>query len=103
MSHNSIYIGDTTRFVSTVKDEDGNVVDISGATTLEFHFRKPDGTTMVKTATKVDAGLYGQMEYNALTTDLDQDGRWEHQGYIVLPTGEYHSQVRQFKVKETLI
>jgi hypothetical protein len=103
MSHASIHIGDTLHFVSTFVDEDGDVVNISSATTKEFHFKKPDGTTTTEAGAFVTDGTDGKIDYTATINDLDQDGAWEHQGYIVMPTGTYHSKVLSFVVKDNLI
>lgn len=99
MAHADIHVGDTTTFRGTFKDEDGTVINISAFTTLEFKFRKPDGSTMVKTGTMVGDGSTGEMTYDPTVNDLDQVGNWEVQGFLVIPAGSYHSQVRQFRVR----
>lgn len=98
MPHARIHIADTTVFRATFKDEDGEVVSIAGNSTLQFKFRKPDGTAATQNGSMTGDGTTGEMTFTPDTSFLDQVGNWEVQGYVVIPAGSYHSTVRQFRV-----
>lgn len=86
----------------TIKDQDDVVVNISAATTLEIIFKKPDNNRVTKTATLVNDGSDGKMKYAFVSSDLDLIGIWRFQGYIVLPNGEWYTNIKQFKVVNNL-
>ena len=81
-----------TKFKITVKDG-SSVVDISGATTKQLIFKKPGGTKLTKTAVFFTDGTDGIITYDTLSGDLDEDGMWKVQGYVVLSSGTYHSDI----------
>lgn len=84
MAYRTIHKGDKgVVLVVTFYDEDGDALDVSSATTIEMHFKKPDGETAVVTAAYVSDGSDGQLEYTTLAATLDQAGTWQYQGYIV--------------------
>lgn len=88
-----------TSFRVTMKDEDGVVVDISTATSLLIWFAKADGSTMEKTATLVNSGTDGLMEYVTVDGDLDQAGPWKIQGVVGFADDSvFHSDITKFKV-----
>ena len=100
MAANEIHIGDTgTRFTWTIKDQDENIVDISGATTLSGLFLAPDGGLLTKDCMPggvgnfVTDGTDGQFYYVTLVGDIDEKGVWSDQGYVVLPSGAWHSDI----------
>lgn len=107
MSVEEIHVDDIgTIFEATVKD--GTVVvDISTATTKEFFFEKPDGTTTTVDAEFSDDGVDGKLKY---TTEADDDvidvaGRWKFQVHVILttPVGAWKSSVHNFMVYENLV
>ena len=103
MSQEDIQIGSTVKCTATFKNEHGNVVALGTYTTLEFVFRKQDGTPWVQAGTMVGDGSTGQMTYTTSNTDIDQSGRWEHQGHVIFTdTSEYWSKVKSFPVKANL-
>jgi hypothetical protein len=91
-----------TVFKATIKDEDGVVVDVSGAGTLELVFRKPDGTAVVKTAVFTTDGEDGVIQYITIADDMDTEGEWRVQGYVKIATSEFHSDVHRFRVYPNL-
>ena len=96
-------VGDVgTGFVVQFTDENGTVLDISGATTKQIIFQRPDGTDLIATAVFVTNGVDGQAMYVTQANDLNQDGTWKIQGYVVLPNGSWHTQTGKFKVKANL-
>lgn len=90
-----------TKFKITVKDG-SSVVDISGATTKQLIFKKPGGTKLTKTAVFFTDGTDGIITYDTLSGDLDEDGMWKVQGYVVLSSGTYHTDIHRFKVHRNL-
>ena len=103
MSAGEIRVGDIgTAFQDTVKDQDGVIVDISSASTLEMVFRKPDNTAVVKTASKVGDGTDGEMEYVTIADDLDMPREWQRQGFVAVGGGEWRTDIKKFQVYENL-
>lgn len=97
-----------TVFIFTVKDQNDAVVDISTATTLEAHFRRPDRTTKMFDVSGgfVTDGTDGKFRFiTTAITDLDQVGDcWMRQGFVDLPgvfTG--WTEVKTFAVKGNLV
>ena len=93
-----IHIGDVgTTLVGTVLD-DGSAVDISSASVLQMIIKKPDQTTLTKTASLNTDGTDGKMKYVTVTDDIDQVGNWKIQGKVVIGSATYYSSVSTFKV-----
>lgn len=99
----TIHVDDIgTVFKATILDEDSVVVDVSGATTMELVFRKPDGTAVVQTAVHTTDGEDGVIQYTTIADDIDSDGEWRVQGYVKISTSEFHSDVHRFRVYPNL-
>lgn len=56
--------------------QNGIVVDISSYTTLQFIFRKPDGTTVAKPASFLTDGSDGILTYTVEAGLIDVVGSW---------------------------
>lgn len=92
-----------TELVVVVVDEDGAVVDISAATTTQILLRKPDGTVVTQTAVLDTTGTDGKMKYTTVLDDLDTNGIWHIQGYVVLSSSlKWHTAVEEFRVRANL-
>ena len=79
------------------------VADISLATTKQFTFKRPDGTTFDRLAAfGSGAGSDGIIEYNSVDGDLNVAGTWHLQAYVVTPAGNWSTSVGHFKVYENL-
>lgn len=91
-----------TVFKATIKDEDGVVVDVSGASTMGLVFNQPDGTPVYKTAVHATDGTDGVIQYTTVAGDIDQAGNWRVQGYVAIATSEFHSDVHAFRVHSNL-
>ena len=97
-----IHVGDIgTLFEATIMDG-SQVVDISGATTLQIIFLKPNGTRLEKTAALSGDGTDGRMRYVTVAGDLDIAGFWKMQGFVELATWEGHSPIETFQVYDNL-
>lgn len=93
-----IHVGDIgTGFIVTIEN-DGASVDISGATTKQLIFLPPDNTEVVQIADFFTDGTDGILQYVTVEGDLNQSGSWRLQGFVVLPDGEWHTDVYVFKV-----
>lgn len=80
-----------TMFRVTVKDEDGNAVNISAATTLELKFKSPTvgAAVITKTAGLTSGGADGRMQFKDTAGDLTNVvGSWKFWGRVVLAGGE---------------
>lgn len=93
-----------TTLTATVVDDNGDAVDISGATTMTFVLEKPDGTVTTKTASFLTDGTDGIVKYDTVTDDFDVSGLWHFQAYIDISTGDtvFHTDIEQFEVKTNL-
>ena len=102
MSANEIHVGDVgTIFRVTIKD-DATVVNVSSATTKQLIFSKPDGTNLVKTAEFYTTGVDGIIQYTTVSGDLDTEGQWRIQAYVIMPAGSWKSDVAKFVVYTNL-
>lgn len=103
MGTNEIRVKDVgTQFIMTFKDRT-TVVDISGTSTLELHFMKPDASVVVKLGIFLTDGTDGIAYCVANTGFLDQVGVWEWQGYAIMATGEvWKTDIRSFTVYDNL-
>jgi hypothetical protein len=98
-----------TVFEATILDK-GVVLPIGAATSIVFIFAKPtlkppvegDVTRLVKTATFVTNGTDGKIKYTTIAGDLDRPGTWKVQAIVTLPTGNWHSKVREFTVNKNI-
>lgn len=98
MSANEIHQEDIgTAFTVTVQD-DAVVVNISAATTKQIKFKKPSGTVVTKDGAFVTDGTDGKLRYTTVADDLDEDGKWYLQVYLVLTNWTGHSDWGDFVV-----
>lgn len=91
-----------TRFEVTISDE-GNIVDISTATTKEIIFGKPDSNILTKAASFVTDGTDGKIEYFSITGDLSVIGIWSIQSNLVLGSGTWRSEIKEFEVLRNIV
>jgi len=101
MTEGKIHVGDCPTWRDVIKDQDGVIVDISTAT-IKMVFRKPSGAAVLKTAVLTGDGTDGEMEYTALTTDLDQAGQWQRQSKVQIGTDVWRTVKDRFWVYEAL-
>lgn len=94
-----------TVFVFTVRDQDGALVNLATATTLEARFRPgPDGATFTRTGVLTTDGTDGKYEYASIAGDLPTPHDcWQRQGRVVIPgVGEFYTNVIEFSVKPNI-
>ena len=93
-----MHVGDIGTVIEVTLYDSGTVVDVSGATTKQLLLKKPDGTVATKNASFTTNGVDGKLRYTTLANDLDAAGVWELQVYVVLPAGNWKSDVGVFSV-----
>ena len=95
-----IHVNDIgTQLKITVLDG-GSTVDLSSATLKQVELRKPDDTSVTRTASLFGdgSGSSGVMYYNTVSGDFDQTGNYKLQGKVSLTSGTYYTDVYTFKV-----
>lgn len=98
------HVGDAgTVFVVTCRDQDHQVIDISGATSMSIQFEKPDGTTLTKAAAFFTDGTDGKLQCTTTADDLDQEGEWDMQAYINKPGWAGYTDIMSFRVDPTIL
>lgn len=101
-ANQEIHVGDIgTAFCVALEDCDG-IVSLVGASNIEYTMTKPDGSSVVKTATLFTDGTDGKVVYNTVAGDLDQVGIWKLQVKVTLPTGTWNSNIEKFRVYANL-
>ena len=93
-----IHEGDIgTKLLVTVTD-DGSIVDISSASTLDIFIKKPDGTILSRSGTLETDGTDGKMYYITVLGDLDVAGKYKLQGRVVIASGSFYTSTATFTV-----
>ena len=69
-----------------VVDQNGDAVDLSAATALQFWLLAPDGTPRPVPASFVSNGLDGLIEYVTTAQDLNEAGLWSIQAQVTFGT-----------------
>ena len=99
MSVKELRVGDIgTEFVAAIRDQDGAIINISASLVRRFLFRKPDGTSMIKTAVFTTDGTDGLVEYVTIADDVDQAGEWGWQAFIRMAAGEWRTNIHPVAV-----
>lgn len=77
-----ISLGDIGTNLRVTITEDSVAVDVSAATLLQIELTKPDGTIMLKTATVLNTGSDGIIQYTTADGDIDQKQTWSYRGVV---------------------
>lgn len=98
----SLHVNDYgTAFRLTIKDQDDNVVNLSsGSGTITFY--KPDKTTFTRSLTMPNGGSDGLVSYTTQSGEMNQVGIWSLSAYIMIPSGNYSTNVPEFRVLANL-
>lgn len=99
---NEMHVGDIGTVITVTVQDAGVAIDISAATVKQLILRNPARGTVVKDASFVGGGSAGQLSYTTVTGDLSQDGEWQLQALITLPSGTWRSTYAPFYVYENL-
>ena len=90
-------------FRNTVKDQNENVVDISSASYMRLDFKKPLSSVLLSvTPVFTSGGTDGRIQYFSVSGDLDEVGVYEMQAYIVVGSGQFHTDIKRFRVERIL-
>jgi hypothetical protein len=81
----------------TVKD-DGVIVDLSSASSLEFLIRKPDGSLLTVVADLFTDGTDGILTYTTVSGDTDIAGLYKIQAKVTIGSGLFYSSSAAIKV-----
>lgn len=83
-----IRVGDIGTVIEiTIVDQDGNVVDISTASSKIFKLRRIGESSSPKDATFTTDGTDGKLRYVLADGDIDDVGQWDVQAHISFPGG----------------
>jgi hypothetical protein len=88
-----------TRITLTLK-EDGDIVNISSASTKQIKVKKPSGETVTRTGSFTTDGTDGKLFCTIQASDLDEIGKYTARMYLVLGTWTGHSSAYRFDVDE---
>jgi hypothetical protein len=91
-----------TELLTTVRDQNGTVVDVSTAT-LTFYIWKASGTVLTKTPTLKTDGTDGKVRYVTISGDLDEVGQYFAQVLVVIGSGSWPGKPFPFMVAANLI
>ena len=98
-----VHVGDIgTAFRATIRDENGDTIDVSVAESLSLRFQKPDKTVLEFTPQLVGGGTNGIIEYVTVAGDLDMPGSWRLQAIVGMAGDLWHSDIRNIKVYKNL-
>lgn len=89
-------------FILTVKDQNGDIVDVSTATSMVINFKSPAGVVTQKTLINYTDGTDGVVAYTLESGLLDVNGIWTYQTTIILPSGTWHSNIVEFTVYKNI-
>lgn len=93
-----IHVNDIgTRFLLTIKD-DGEVVNISEASSISVIFKKPDDTVLYRPGVVLSSGMDGRVYYDTVAGDLSNAGLYKLQARVALPSGTYYTDIHSFQV-----
>lgn len=90
--------------VLTIIDSQGNVVDISAYTsTKQVLLQSPDSLKLVTyTATFVNTGTDGQIQFTPASGDIDRDGDWNGQVILTKANASNKTVLFTFSVGKSL-
>ena len=88
-----------TQLKITVLDG-SSTVDLDSATLRQVELKKPDDTSVTRTASVFGdgSGSSGVMYYDTVAGDFDQTGHYKLQGKVSLTSGTYYTDIYTFKV-----
>lgn len=88
-----------TRIDITVKDQEGNVVDLTTSTDVKLKCLPPDGSSVKVFDVSFNSdGSDGQVYYITQDSDINTTGTWELQVIVTFGTNVFHSAVEKLKV-----
>lgn len=102
LDKNSIQVG-ATGFVIELEIKEGySVLDISSATTKNIIIEKPDDTIITASGSFITDGTDGLLYYRTNSTDLNLEGIYNVQAYLIMPDFTGYSTPVSFTVYANL-
>ena len=87
----------------SIKDQDGDVVDVSSASsTKDIRIRKPDDTLLTKGASFTNSGTDGKIQVTLASGDLSLIGDYFYEGHVVITAGTFTTDPLRFEVVESV-
>lgn len=102
MAYDEIFIGSEFILEFDIVDQDGTVIDISGATTMDIILADPSGNIETFAASHITTGDDGKLGYIIESDKLDEAGLWRAQAKVTITNYDYYSPVKTFFVKSRL-
>ena len=103
---NQIHVGDygTVIDITVTECVEGEEVaaDISAATTKTLILKDPAAAVTTKVMTFKTDGSDGVLQYTILTGEFDVAGTWSLQVRVILPTGDWYSEIELTEVVASL-
>lgn len=100
---NPMHVNDYGAIINiTVKDQSNNPVDLSSVTSHNIYFRKPD-KTVVTTSGVVSDATNGIITYTVPSGQLDLVGIFSIQARVITPSGQFSSNISEFRVDPNII
>ncbi len=94
-----IHVGDIGTVLEATIKNINSPVDISSATvTKEILLKKPSGALLTKDGVFTTDGTDGKFEYTTISGDLDESGVWQIQSHVILSSGDWRSDIKEFSV-----
>ena len=96
--------GSYATYEVTFYDQDGAVINISTASTKEIWFKPPsNGTLLKKSGAFTDDGSDGKLQYaDSPTPAITTTGRWRMQGYVIISSKKWYSEIVEFQMEDIL-
>ncbi len=88
--------------IDFVVHEDGEILDLTGATDLKVRLKKPSGQVIEKTAALATDGSDGIIRYTSAEGDLDLAGKWTGEAVYTLGIYTGATAAKTFRVEATL-
>lgn len=92
------HYNDVGTIIRVIVRENGNVKNISSASTLQIILTDPTFDKKTKTASFTTDGTDGAIEYTTVDGDFDEVGVWEVQGIV----DGFKSEIETFEVRRNL-
>ena len=91
-----------TPVIIEIKDDKGNIEDVSGALIKKMIFGRPDGSRVSKDAEFFTDGTDGKIQYKLSAGLINIPGLWKYEGYIETSAGAWTTTRLEFTVDEIL-
>lgn len=93
MPANEIHENDVGTELRITLVDDSTPVDVSGASSIIFVFKKPSGTMVEKTGSLYSDGTDGKVKYITESGFLDEDGEWKYQVELSIGSSTWSSDI----------